>query len=317
MKCPPSVLKRSFPWLCVYISLLGSLGYAQTEEGLNLNGVFDTHAHLAPDSMARVIDADDLAKIDKERGMRGFVMKNHFEDTAATAYLVRKEVPGFEVIGGIVQNLAIGGINLEAVKHMAAMKGGYGRVVWLPTFDAENAVKVAGRKSPYVSVSKDGKLLPEVIEELDWIAKNPQIVLETGHISAEEVILVSHEAHKRGVVHVLVTHAMANPVQMTIPQMQEVVKDGTYLEFVYGAMKDEHPVVTLDDYANAIRAVGAKWCVMASDYGVVPRPTAPPRSLEPDGMLEFMTAMHKEGISVADINLMTKVNPLIALGLKE
>ena len=40
------------------------------------------------------------------------------------------------------------------------------------------------------------------------------------------------------------------------------------------------------------------------------------RPLEPQGLLAFMVAMHKEGISVADINLMTKVNPLLALGLK-
>ncbi len=247
--------------------------------------------------------------------MRGMVMKNHFEDTAALVYLVRKEVPGIDIFGGIVQDLAIGGINLEAVKHMVAMKGGYGRVVWLPTFDAENAVKVAGRSGPYVSVSKDGKLLPAVIEEIDWIAKHPELVLETGHISAEEVIMVSHEAHKRGVAHVLVTHAMASPVQMTIPQMQEVAKDGTYIEFVFGAMKDAHPVVTMAEYAKAIQTIGAKWCILGTDYGTVPRPPAPERSLEPDGMLEFMQALHKEGISVADINLMAKVNPLLILGL--
>ena len=72
------------------------------------------------------------------------VMKNHWEPTASMVYLMRKEVPGIELFGGVTQDLAVGGINLEAVKHMANVKGGYGRVVWLPTFDSENEVKGKG-----------------------------------------------------------------------------------------------------------------------------------------------------------------------------
>ena len=75
--------------------------------------------------------------------------------------------------------------------------------------------------------------------------------------------------------------------------------------------------MSVADYAKAIRAVGAKWCVLGSDYGTVTKPPVPQRSLEPDGMLEFMQALRKEGISVEDINLMAKANPLLALGLKE
>ena len=52
---------------------------------------------------------------------------------------------------------------------------------------------------------------------------------------------------------------------------------------------------------------------MATDLGGVPPGTNTP--LEPHGFLEFMRAMHREGISVADINRMTKVNPALALGL--
>jgi len=36
----------------------------------------------------------------KSRGMRGMVLKNHYEPTASLAYVVRKEVPGIEVFGG-------------------------------------------------------------------------------------------------------------------------------------------------------------------------------------------------------------------------
>ena len=37
-----------------------------------LNGVIDIHVHADPDSVPRSIDAIDLARLAKERGMRGW-----------------------------------------------------------------------------------------------------------------------------------------------------------------------------------------------------------------------------------------------------
>src|SRR5437667_8092127 len=64
-----------------------------------LDGAIDMHAHSYPDGVARSIDAVDLAKLAKSRGMRALVLKNHYEPTASLAYVVRKEVPGIEVFG--------------------------------------------------------------------------------------------------------------------------------------------------------------------------------------------------------------------------
>jgi hypothetical protein len=297
-------------WAFAGLFLLVIPSYGQE---LNLKGAIDIHNHQGPDSTARAIDADDLARLAKSKGMRGIVFKSHYEPTASMAYLVRKQVPDFEIFGGITQDLAEGGINLESVKHMVAIKGGYGRIIWLPTFDAENAVKKAKGTGPFVAVSKDGRLLPSVLELIDFIAQHHQLVFETGHVSAEEVLLAVHEAHQRGVAHIVVTHAMSAPIQMTIPQMKVAAQDGAFIEFVYGATQGTNPVVTISEYAKAIREVGPKSCIMATDYGSVQNP---PRSLEPDGLLEFMQAMHKEGISVDDINLMVKTNPALVFELK-
>lgn len=302
-------------WICFFLLAVPMHPQSDSESELNLNGAFDFHVHQAPDSIDRAIDADDLARLAKQNGMRGMVMKNHWESTAALVYMVRKEVPGIELFGGITQDLAVGGINLEAVKHMVAMKGGWGRIVWLPTFDAENAVKYAKETRPFVPVSKDGRLLPNVLELIDFIAQHREMVLETGHISAAEGLMVVHEAHERGVTHLVVTHAMAAPVRMTIPQMQAAARDGAFIEFVYAATLGTNPVVTLSDYANAIRAVGPAHCILATDFGAVQQPPEPQRPLEPQGLLDFMVAMHRQGISVADINLMVKTNPALALGL--
>lgn len=283
------------------------------QSDLNLKGAIDFHVHSSPDSIDRSIDADDLARLAKENGMRGLVLKNHWESTAALAYMVRKEVPGIEIFGGITQDLAVGGINLEAVKRMTMMKGGWGRVVWLPTLDAENDWKQRKGTGPFVPVSKDGHLLPNVLELIDFIAQHHQLVLETGHVSAEEGLMVVHEAHQRGVTHIVVTHAMYVTVNMTIPQMQQAARDGAYLEFVYSSVIGPKPEHTMGEYAEAIREVGPKFCILATDFGSVGH--NPPRPLHPQGLLDFMKALHREGISVADLNLMTKTNPALALGL--
>ncbi|MCU1341723.1 MAG: hypothetical protein JWN92_1146, partial [Candidatus Acidoferrum typicum] len=139
------------------ISLIAVTTPAQS----NLSGVIDIHAHADPDSMPRSIDAIALAQLAKQRGMRGMVLKNHYESTAALAYIVRKEVPGIEIFGGIDLNLTVGGVNPAAVERMVLMKGGWGKVVWMPTFDNENQVKYDKQNRPFVSISKDGHLLPE------------------------------------------------------------------------------------------------------------------------------------------------------------
>ena len=306
----PSSLVRALRWAWVGIFLIALPVHGQE---LNLKGAIDIHNHQDPDSSPRAIDADDLARLAKSKGMRGIVFKSHYEPTASMAYLVRKEVPDFEIFGGITQDLAEGGINLESVKHMAGIKGGYGRIIWLPTFDAENVVKHAKVAGPFVPVSKDGHLLPGVLELIGFIAQHHELVFETGHVSPEEGLMAVREAHARGVKHIVVTHAMAQSVAMSIPQMKAAAQDGAFIEFVYGATQGTNPFVTLSDYAKAIREIGPKSCILATDYGSLQNP---PRLLEPDGLLEFMQAMHKEGISADDINLMVKTNPALLFELK-
>ena len=137
-----------------------------------LKGVVDIHVHGDPDSMPRKIDVLEAARLGREEGMRALVLKNHYAPTAQLAYAVNRAVPGIEVYGAIVLNRSVGGVNAEAVAQAAAFKGGYLRVVWMPTFDAENQVRFSGEKRPFVSVARDGRLLPEVVEVLRIIARD-------------------------------------------------------------------------------------------------------------------------------------------------
>ena len=132
-----------------------------------LEGAIDIHVHADPDSRGRFIDAIDVARLARSRGMRAIVLKNHYEPTASLAYITRKEVPGIEVFGGIALDLQVGGINPAAVENMARVKGGWGRIVWMPTLTSENIECVdakqtdtCGRFSGCPAASQRSKLKP-------------------------------------------------------------------------------------------------------------------------------------------------------------
>ncbi len=296
---------RAHAWPVCLLALCGAAGALAQR----LDGVIDIHVHCDPDSIPRSIDAIDLAKLAKQRGMRGLVLKNHYESTASLAYIVRKEVPGIEIFGGIDLNRTVGGINPAAVERMTMVKGGWGRVVWMPTFDAENQVRYSKENRPFVRISQGGQLLPEVKQVIALIAQH-QLLLETGHSSAEECLLLIREARRQGVARMVVTHAMIAPVHMSIAQMQEAARDGAFLEFVYNALIGPNKEFSIADYSKAIRAVGAEHCILASDLGQATNP------LHPDGLAAFFAALRQEGFSQADIDLMSKTNPARALDLK-
>jgi hypothetical protein len=286
----------AFAWTYIF----SPAAYAQT-----LDGAIDMHAHTDPDGTPRSIDAIDLAKLAKSRGMRAIVLKNHYEPTASLAYIVRKEVPGIEVFGGISLDLTVGGVNPAAVEWMTKVKGGYGRVVWLPTFDSENQVKTSKDKRPFASVVRDGAVTPEVSQVIALAAKH-NLVLETGHSSPAEALVIIREAKRQAVENVLVTHAMSSPVNMSIAQMQEAAKLGAYLELVWVRPGSD----AAKAYVNAIRTVGAQSIVLSSDLGQAANP------LHPDGLLAMYQYLASQGIPIPDVDRMAKTNPAKLLGIK-
>jgi hypothetical protein len=271
----------------------------------SLEGVIDMHAHSDPDGTPRSIDSIDLARLAKSRGMRGLVLKNHYEPTASLAYIVRKEVPGIEIFGGISLDLTVGGVNPAAVEWMTKVKGGYGRVVWLPTFDSEAQVKLTKQQRPFARVTRDGKVVPEVLQVMAIAAKN-NLVLETGHSSPAESLLIIQEARRLGVKHIMVTHALTNPGgPFSIAEIAQAAKLGAYIELVYTPLDD----AAMRKYVDAIRAAGPASVVLSSDLG------QPANPLHPDGLLAMYRALMAHGVSEAEIVQMSRTNPARLLDL--
>jgi hypothetical protein len=274
-----------------------------------LQGTIDIHVHSAPDNVPRSIDGLDVSRLARTRGMRGIVLKNHYEPTASLAFLARKEAPGLEVFGGIDLNLTVGGMNPAAVEHMTQVTGGWGRFVWMSTFDAENQVRYSKENRPFVSVSRAGQLLPETKAVIAVIAKHG-LVLATGHVSAAEGLMLLREGRQQGVTHLVVTHAINAPILMDVPQMQEAARLGAFIEFAGSTMANASAATRVDTFADAIRKVGPQFCILSSDLGQEGNP------VPPDGFADFLVAMRAKGFSQQDLDTMSKANPARLLGLQ-
>ena len=299
----------------IALAMLATVGAAEVSQrgraddtARALRGAIDIHVHSDPDDRPRSIDAIDVAKLARARGMRAIVLKNHYDPTAALAYIVRKEVPGLEVFGGIDLNLTVGGMNPAAVDHMARVSGGWGRLVWMSTFDAENQVRYSKENRPFVSVARQGSLLPEVKDVISVIAKY-RLVLATGHVSPQEGLMLLREGGRQGVQHMVVTHAMNAPVLMDVPQMHEAAKLGAFIEFVGGSLASADAVSRVDRFAEAIRKIGPEFCILSSDLG------QKGNALPPDGFGAVLVALRAKGLTEQDLDRMSKQNPARLLGL--
>jgi hypothetical protein len=284
-----------------------------------IEGAIDFHVHSAPDVFGRSVTDIEAATLARRMGMRAIVLKNHVTGTADRAATVREVVPGIEVFGGITLNRAVGGINPDAVEWMARMSGRYGKVVWLPTIDADNHLKTFREPGTGLRAAVDGHVTPETEAVLKIVARE-NLVLETGHVSPEEILAVIKRGSQLGVRNMLVTHAMAQVPHLSIEQMKQVAGLGGYLEmdFINHLMGPNAHLpwmrhwqqVSINDMAQAIRAVGAEHIVLASDLGQTGNPT------HPDGYVLMVQGLKQAGVTDAEIDRMMRRNPAVLLGIE-
>lgn len=301
-------MARALALLLVFVPAT-LIGQSPEDVATVLKGAIDIHVHGLPDDRPRSIDAVEAARQARDRGMRAIVLKNHYESTAGLVHLVRTVVPGIDVFGGIDLNLTVGGINPAAVEHMTKVTGGWGRIVWMPTFDAENQVRFSKEDRPFVSVARNGALTPEVRQVIALIAKH-NLILATGHSSPEEGLMLLREARRQGVQRMLVTHAINPPIGMNVVQMQEAAKLGAFIEFVGSTPVSPDAAERYDRFAAAIRQIGPDVVILSSDLGQMGNP------LPADGFGAFLVAMRARGFTGQEIDRMARQNPARLLGLR-
>lgn len=297
-----------------------------------LVGALDVHLHIDPDAPGtggaiRALDIFDAVALARERGMRGFVFKTHQDaGSAGAAYLSRRHfAPGFEVFGRMASNYATGGINIAALEHYAQIKGGWGRIFEMPTRDSITATTRPGSMDrpalergrpwmlmmpegtpPYIAVSRNGELVPEVRQLIAVMAKirtvdsNGRMVLATGHATPQEHLLLAREGRRQG-LNVLLTHPG------DIPQLPEAAQLGAFIEVTASSIYKTEADRTAA--ANLIRKVGAQSVIVSTDCGQTANvyPT--------DCLVLAARGLRAHGISDREIDLMYKENPARLLGL--
>jgi Family of unknown function (DUF6282) len=287
--------------------------------GSPIEGMIDFHVHSSPDVFGRAIDDNEATRKAIEAKMGAIILKNHVMETGARAFLARKLVDNkVPVFGGIVLNGPYG-INPEAVQWMWRMEGGYGKVVWLPTFDADNHVKTF-KDAPEAMkvVDAQGKVLPAVIEVMKVCAKQ-NLILCTGHASATEALALIKQAKDVGVKHIVVTHAMFTVVNMNMEQMKQAAQMGAKLEIDFlGTLMGPNahlPFMThwknvsAKDNAEAIKQIGAEHFVMGTDLGQTGNPSPT------DGMKSMTAGLKANGITDQQIKMVARDNAAAMLGL--
>jgi hypothetical protein len=249
-----------------------------------LEGAVDTHVHSSPDLVPRKLDDFEVARQARERGMVAVVLKNHFLSTALRVSLVEQQVPGIRLIGSIVLNRPMGGINPWAVE--AAARGG-ARVVWLPTAHAENqlahesrpgttphpaAMQLPGRDPAVAVFGADGELTPDAELVLE-IIRDRGMVLATGHLSPDEVDRLTERAVRMGLKKIVLTHPDLPAIDMPVALQQRLAERGVYFERTFNVTTPPYSHLTMAELARRIRTVGPASTILATDFG---QPHNPP-----------------------------------------
>jgi len=254
-----------------------------------VRGGFDPYVHVAPDFAPRRITDLELARRCLELGLAGFGVMSHYTATHERAAVVNAAVGATVAAGSIVLNHAVGGLNATAVE-VAARQGV--RFVWLPTVSApgevakvqrapaggnvpvwvrfERELRAAGAPPRPVDVlDGDGAPLPELLEVLRVVAAHG-LVLNTGHLSRDEILVVVDAALDVGVETIVVTNPEFPSHRLTPAEQVELADRGALLQ---RALTTPYTgKCTWDEIFAATRAVGARHTVWGSDLGQVFNP---------------------------------------------
>jgi hypothetical protein len=287
---------------------------------IDMRGAVDIHVHSEPDVFPRIGDDVMVCAHAAEAGLRAIVLKCHSERTTSRAYLTNQLVPGIKVLGGIVLNRAVGGINPAAVESALQFDA---KQVWMPTVDAANHAATFGSTGAYdkqrstVARADDtgirvldeaGALIPEVYEVLDLIAEH-NVILGTCHLSREEIHTLVPAAFKRGVQKVLITHPYFKVPGFDIEDVKTLVGLGAYAEFGYCTVSPMWGHAPLTRVVETIKAIGPERSVLMSDTGQRHNP------MPAESLRVFAQSVFESGIDEDSIDTMIKRNPYDLLDL--
>ena len=316
-----------------------------------LQGSIDVHVHATPHlpSSPRRLDPVEAAIQARDAGMRTIVLMDVFEMSNGIAWLVNRLVPDFKVYGGLILNTVYGSLNPRAVKTAIS----YGDGAKFISFGTHSTCFQASREGRIVdgkfvplsqlypefkreevdraiSIPVDGTMTKELDAILSIIASNPDVYMNTGHVSPAEAIRLVELGNTYGISNMLVATAVTKA--SSTEQLAYMVELGAFIEYTLAAYTHTTPIPKTHYYpeleyaaidegmgeqtsggirlaAEQIQVIGADNCIIGTDFGVYTLPDPV------EGLREFIAALMDLGTPLGDIRKLVATNPAKLLGL--
>ncbi len=290
-----------------------------------VHGALDLHAHGSPEFTLKMpgrVTNVEWGRLAVAAGMRGYVIKSHAFPTMGAAHADNANYPELSVFSSITLNPTAGGISALSVE--LAIEAG-ARVVWMPTWSARQPDPLPsimlGRMEPFVAsldasfwpgqglavLDDEGALLPEV-ERILEICASRGVVVASGHIPIAASLVMCRRAGEIGTRFVL-THPLSASVGATTEDQIAIAEMGGMIEHVFVGCMPMHQRMDPRRIVEAVEAVGAEHCVMATD---AIEEWNPP---EPELLRMYVATLLSLGVPEDQVHLMTHDNPAKVLGL--
>jgi hypothetical protein len=300
-------------------------------------------------SSPRRVDPFQAAIQARDAGMQAIVYMDVFEMSNGTAWLVNRSVHDFKTYGGLILNTVYGGMNPRAVKTAINYGDGakyisFGAHSTYYQASREGRI-IDGEFKPLseifpefkkelemcISIPIDEKPNENLDEILRMMASNPHMYMITGHTSVDESIKLVDLAEEYGITNLIVSSAVVK--EATVDELQYMTEKNAFIEYTLAAYTHtttipkthyyvEKEYASIDEgmsgeasggvkhVAEQIEEIGAKHCILCTDFGVYTLPTPV------EGLREFIACMMDFGIPETDLKKMVKTNPEKLLGLK-
>jgi hypothetical protein len=269
-----------------------------------LEGAIDLHVHYGPSFFSRWGDALDVAQVCAQAGMAAILLKAHEGSSVGEAAIADRLTPSLHVVGGVVLNRYVGGINPAAAE--AALRLG-GRCVWFPTIDAHAHAEAFGSTGAYPVqrggiesptgfrvLDDDGNILDECREVLALASEHDALVA-TGHLGGREVTALFAAARGQGVSRFLIQHPSFPVPGLSAAELAPLVAEGAVAELTYLNVSPLWQLSTVAQAAEMLARLGGDAVVISSDAGQAHNPSPP------EALRSFAQALYEQGVASSDI----------------
>lgn len=282
---------------------------------ISLEGMYDLHVHAAPSVQKRRFTSLEAVKSASAERMAGLLLKDHTYHSTPMADTINEMGLQTKAFGAIMLNEAVGAVSASVVEIALALGA---KEIEMPTYSSKGHFDAYGddqkifpykkRVKPIFILDDHGRLIPEV-EEIVELVRGKAAFLASGHLSSVEVDAMVRRAKGLG-CKVMVSSVSTDMPGYPLDYQKRWASDLIFMEHDYAAVTDmPHVRTPVETIVQQIRSVGAERCVIASDAGNMKLPD------NVSAMREFIRLLVEAGITDQEIDLMTRRNPRILLGI--